>query len=214
MGLLKRAEAFPQPYSVQSSGLFDGNDGNWSTFYIKIGSPQLEFRALVSTSSYYTRIVSANGCRSNNAVISGCPNLRGEDGTNTGYDESASTTRDQTTVGDYQFDINQLYLPTDATFGSPPDSVNGSYQMNNNGTFDVDQMQFTSGAANVQPLTMNETALGGIVQTSFFLSEIGLGLGSTLIGKDSIPSLLDNLFNTSLIPSKAFAYTAGAFYSM
>src|SRR5215469_1339950 len=192
--------------------LLDGNDGSWSTFTLKVGSPALQFRALVSTSSYYSRVVSKNGCISDNSLLPDCPSERGEDGTNTGYDDTTSSSRNTSTSGNYEFTINDQYLPSDPIFGPPPDNIHSSYTKNNNGTFGLDQIQLLPAITNVQPLTVSGVPLGGLVQSQFFLSSLGLGLGSTQIGPESVPSLLDILYDSSLTPSKSFGYTAGAAY--
>ncbi|KAF2665223.1 acid protease [Microthyrium microscopicum] len=211
MGLYKRAISIPSPFSVQTSETFDGNDGKWSTFFITAGSSQLQFRALISSASYYSRVISQNGCKQGGTFIDGCTDWRGEDG-NTGYVAADSSTRDQTASGQYQLDINDKYLATDNTFGFPPDNRNSSYTKNNNATFDIDQINISSGSATAQNLAIPNTPLAATVQPSFFLSYIGLAIGSTPIGSELTPSLLETLYNASSIPSKSFAYTAGAYY--
>ena len=61
-------------YSVVPTGNWDGNDGAWSTFAIRVGTPSQYFRVLASTSGIDTWLPLADQCALNPA---GCGAARG-----------------------------------------------------------------------------------------------------------------------------------------
>lgn len=65
---------YTQAFSLTPSGNWDGNDGAWSTFMIRVGTPAQLFRVLPSTSGTKTWIPIPDNC---NAGISWCGNARG-----------------------------------------------------------------------------------------------------------------------------------------
>ena len=64
----------PQAFSLNPSGNFDGNDGPWSTFIIRVGTPAQFFRVLPSTNSLETLIPIPDRCEQGQ---SWCGNARG-----------------------------------------------------------------------------------------------------------------------------------------
>ena len=65
---------YTQAFSLTPSGNWDGNDGAWSTFSIRVGSPAQIFRVLPSTSGTEAWVPIADNC---NAGMSWCGNARG-----------------------------------------------------------------------------------------------------------------------------------------
>ena len=65
---------YTQAFSLTPSGNWDGNDGAWSTFMIRVGTPAQFFRVLPSTSGTETWIPIPDNC---NAGMSWCGNARG-----------------------------------------------------------------------------------------------------------------------------------------
>ena len=65
---------YTQAFSLTPSGNWDGNDGAWSTFMIRVGTPAQLFRVLPSTSGTETWIPISDNC---NAGSSWCGNARG-----------------------------------------------------------------------------------------------------------------------------------------
>ena len=64
----------PQPFSFNPSQNWDGNDGAWSTFVIRIGTPSQSFRVLPSLSSSFTYVPLPLNCSD---AVSNCGNARG-----------------------------------------------------------------------------------------------------------------------------------------
>lgn len=65
----------PTPISVATSQAFEGNDGSWSTFVIRVGTPEQIFHVLISTNGQETWVPVPEGCISSDP--SNCGQLRG-----------------------------------------------------------------------------------------------------------------------------------------
>lgn len=68
--------AVPSPVAVSPSQFFEGIDGSWSTFELRVGSPAQNVRLLPATASTQTIVVSNHGCDKSN--VTNCPNSRGD----------------------------------------------------------------------------------------------------------------------------------------
>ena len=72
-------EVIPSPLVVPPSQYWDGVDGLWSSFALRIGTPAQDVRVLASTNSPETLVVFPLGCTSGaiNPVPNGCASSRG-----------------------------------------------------------------------------------------------------------------------------------------
>jgi hypothetical protein len=75
--LAARSLATPQPFSWAPSQFFEGNDGSWSTFVIRVGTPAQTFRVLPSTAGQETWVPAPEECAVLNRSIEACGNMRG-----------------------------------------------------------------------------------------------------------------------------------------
>jgi len=75
MRLQPRATQVPAPFSFAPSQAFEGNDGPWSTFAIRVGTPEQVFHVLISTAGQETWVPVPEGCLSTDP--SNCGALRG-----------------------------------------------------------------------------------------------------------------------------------------
>lgn len=75
MRLISRSTTLPKPFSWSPSQAFEGNDGSWSTFVVRIGEPDQDFHVLISTAGQETWIPIAEGCLSTDPI--NCGTLRG-----------------------------------------------------------------------------------------------------------------------------------------
>ena len=73
--LSPRASTVPAPIVIPASQQFAGNDGPWSTFTLRLGTPSQNVDVLISTASYQTWAVVPQGCTSDGP--SNCADLRG-----------------------------------------------------------------------------------------------------------------------------------------
>ena len=201
--LVARAAASPTPISVSPAqnwyvpvGYYlvlevrllirprDGDDGPWSTFTIRVGTPFQDVRVLISTGNALTWVVEPGGCLASDLQ---CGNNRG--GT---FNPNSSST----------WTIHGLYeLYTERNLG-----------LTGNGQFGNDTLGL--GIQGSGGPTLTDQAIGGIVTDNFYLGMFGVNpkpTNFTEIDKGQ-PSYLTTLKDQNLIPSLSFGYTAGAQY--
>jgi hypothetical protein len=75
MALQPRATTTPTPFSYAPSQQFEGNDGSWSTFVLRVGTPEQVFHVLISTAGQEIWVPPADGCLPTDP--SNCGALRG-----------------------------------------------------------------------------------------------------------------------------------------
>lgn len=78
MKIHRRGSPNPAPFSFTPTGQWEGNDGNWSTFGIRVGTPAQSFRVQISTASGETwvpSIDSPGACTPSDPA--NCTTLRG-----------------------------------------------------------------------------------------------------------------------------------------
>jgi hypothetical protein len=76
LGLGRRdTDSLPSPVSVSPSQFFEGIDGPWSTFELRVGTPAQNLRVLPGTSSTQTVVVLPEGCQI--IKVTDCANSRG-----------------------------------------------------------------------------------------------------------------------------------------
>ena len=61
----------PSPLSFAASQYFDGNDGKWSSFIVRAGTPEQTFRVLPSTVTSETLLPLAGACKEDAPVRNG-----------------------------------------------------------------------------------------------------------------------------------------------
>lgn len=185
----------PPPFSYAPSQLFDGIDGSWSTFIVRVGTPSQSFRVLPSTAGQEVWVPLNDSCKPTDPA--NCGYLRGGypfDQRGFGYDFNSSSTWQQ--IGIYQF-----YLHT-------------AFNMTGNGQFGFDNVGLQ--VENSGGLELKNQVVAGFVTQRYWLGLFGLGMkGSNFTTFDHpVPSPLKVLRDENKIPSLSFAYTAGASYSM
>ncbi|KAF2103983.1 acid protease, partial [Rhizodiscina lignyota] len=185
----------PAPYVAAPTQQFDGNDGQWSTFAISVGTPGQSFRILPSTSGSETWIPVPQGCTSSDP--DNCASLRGADPFNgrasSGFLTNQSSTWDE--IGLYSLDLeanlnytgNGLYGYDTVALGSPSDSSR---------------------------LSVNHSVVAGIADKDYFLGIFGLGNRPLSFSSSANNSqgFLQLANDAREVPSLSFGYTAGAVY--
>ncbi|KAH7014565.1 aspartic peptidase domain-containing protein, partial [Microdochium trichocladiopsis] len=173
-----------------------GNDGPWSTFDIRVGTPEQYIRVLVSTASPQTMVaLDSDGC--SEAVFGTMP-------------PDCAVSRGGL------FNINESSSWTDV----------GLHGINGNGVGleanlgYVQRAQFgleTLGLGLYGPSFENQTVAGIATPSPFYLGILGLNgqpVNFTTLGNYSSPSLLTTLKEQNKIPSLSWSYTAGAGYRL
>ncbi|KAE8446267.1 hypothetical protein EG329_012353 [Mollisiaceae sp. DMI_Dod_QoI] len=189
------------PLSIPPSLYWDGDDGWWSTFQIQVGTPGQTVRLLPGTSASAGStiwVVISEGCVDVNPSLANCPNERGylfQSNLSTSW----STQGIQNGIDGAIFSLNTyeesfLGLSGNASYGY--DTIN-------------------LGLPGTGLPSLQKQVIAGLWTDDFFLGSLGLSpvpFNFTNLN-DPQPSMLSALYNQSLIPSRSWAYSAGAHYN-
>ncbi|KAL7951986.1 acid protease [Trichoderma barbatum] len=184
----KRADdPIPSPVSVSPSQFFEGIDGPWSTFELRVGTPAQNLRLLPGTSSTQTLVVLPEGCQIIN--VTNCADSRGNL-----FNKTASKTWDEIGLFSLGFE-NSLDFTDNGDFGH--DTVGLGY--------------LGSGGP-----VVNNSVIAGVAGTEFYLGVLALNPRPTNFTDQNDPqqSFLQLLKNQSAIPSLSYSYNVGAPYRL
>ncbi|KAF2139242.1 uncharacterized protein K452DRAFT_232543 [Aplosporella prunicola CBS 121167] len=184
------ATASPPPLAFTPDQNWDGIDGPWSSFTLRVGRPAQTVRVLASTGSQQTWVVAPGGC----AYATGeeqdvCATQRG--GT---FNASASAS--WKAIGSFALGYEQsLGFRSAANYGY--DAV-GLGNVGDGGP------------------TLANTTVGAMMALDFFLGSFGLHPKPTNFTswQDESPSYMTMLKDQGLIPSLSYGYTAGNQYRL
>jgi hypothetical protein len=196
MGPRKRADSpkAPEPYVLRPSGVFDGNDGRWSSFYINIGDDEQgrgqNFKVLVSTSIPGIYVPNQAGwCSPDCAADRGVQIFEGSQ--SMGFDSSKS----------HAWRLSGLFVvPVPAWWTE--DKFNATYGFDNVGL----------GESSTSSYMLQEQTVGRYESQELFMGSFGLS--QTVINTGSGPQepFLNTFAYFNIIPSKSYGYGAGAWY--
>jgi hypothetical protein len=177
-----------------------GNDGNWSTWPIKVGTPPQQFNILPATSHGEIWVPLPEACQSYSTVVfsnaSSCGASRGAgqygDSQSSGFQKNASTTWSET--GIYALPVQD---------GLFVDDQNGLY-----GT-DVVGLRNETGSVEVA-----EQSVVGLATKDFWLGSLGVAqrAANFTVERTIVTSLVDGLKGQNVTPSAAFGLDVGASY--
>lgn len=162
---------------------------------VRIGTPPQDFRVFPSTFGQETLIPVPEGCTQDDPT--NCGSLRGvmpfQGDISTGFLTNASTTWDD--IGIYTTDL-------ETNVGI---NANGMYG------FDTVGLQVENSGG----IQQTHQVVAGIADKGFMYGVFGLGPrpSNFSVLSDPQPSFMTSLRNNNTIPSKSYAYTAGASYS-
>jgi hypothetical protein len=185
--LISRADTLPAPVFIAPDQNWDGIDGKWSTFTLRVGTPTQFVRTYLSFAVYQTWVVLPLGC-SAAADKDACAEKRGWL-----WDNSTSSTFEP--VGTYALWVGENL---------------GIY---GNGIAGFDTVGL-GGQGEGGPTLKNSTIIA-YASYSFYLGMLGINpKPSNFSGtfSDPTPSLMTLLKEQRKIPSVSFGYTAGAYY--
>ncbi|KAL6711610.1 hypothetical protein ACN47E_004544 [Coniothyrium glycines] len=183
------------PFAFSPSQRWDGNSGNWSSFLVRIGQPEQDFRVLPSSATGAVFVPDFTGCQPSSRNPPDCAALRGvvNSSQSSGFQPNASET--WMSVGTYEAHIaTELGYNASATYGRDSVGLVGP----------------NSGAP-----TLTDQVVGSLIQQQpFFVGFFGLSPKAFNFSdlSDPRPSSMTSLKNAGLIPSLSYGYTAGAFY--
>jgi hypothetical protein len=190
--LIRRApRVIPVPISFGPSTYWDGIDGRWNTFSVRVGTPQKVCRLYASTTGQQTWVVDPSPCvnLADSGLREGCEDQRGGA---FNYNDSSTFT----TQGTYELFLEKnLNYTGGGRFGL--DTVGLGLQGEGGPTLDQQLMavyytrDFYYGLFGLHPKTTNLTDLN-----------------------QNIPSFMSTLKAKKLIPSVSWGFTQGAEYRM
>ncbi|KAI1076086.1 acid protease [Whalleya microplaca] len=181
---------------ISPSQYFEGNDGPWSSFNLRVGNPKQDVRVLVSTASPESMVVlSESGCSTAvfETVPPDCAVSRG----NLFIANDSSSWHDLGIFG-----INENGVGLEANLGY---SQRAEFALE------------TLGLGLAGPSLGNQTVAGIATPEPFYLGIFGLNtqpLNFSSLGNYSSPSFLTTLLDQNVIPSLSWSYTAGAKYRL
>lgn len=197
--LSARSTTVPSPYIVSPTNNFEGDDGEWATFALEIGTPPQSFRVLPSCMGSEILVPAPQGCTGPLTVLSDCGNLRGVDDVHSapsrGFQSNESSTWDVlgleliSTADNLFSNQSALYGLETVALGKLPGSLYGS--------------------------SIPDQKVGTYSTEDFWLGEIGLGTSPSVFPShpSAIPSLLVAMKAQNLTTSLSFGYTAGQAYA-
>ena len=190
------AAAPPSPLVIPASQYFEGNDGPWSTFDVRVGTPEQYIRVLVSTASPYTLVpLAGEACSSSvfSTVPSGCALSRG----NLFDPKQSSSWKD---IGLYGINENGVGFQANLGYSQ--------------------RVQFASehlGIGLTGPGLDNQIVGAIATPQPFYMGIFGLNtqpLNFSILGNETTQSFLTVLKDENKIPSLSWSYTAGAKYRL
>lgn len=180
------------PLVIPPTFRWAGNDGNWSTFQVNIGTPPQSFDVLPSTCNGETWVPLPHSCPS---AFTDCAASRGVRSTtypmNQGFQSDQSDTWSQT--GIYGLVLEE------ALFG-PKDT--GLYGLDGLSVGDDDGWD------------LNDQTVAGIATPNFWLGSLGLSVQPSGFSVQDEPAepMLSSLKTMNMTPSASYGLSVGASY--
>ncbi|KAF2799538.1 acid protease, partial [Melanomma pulvis-pyrius CBS 109.77] len=182
------------PISFSPSQEWDGNDGHWSSFIMRVGKPEQNFRVFPASAMGETLVPIIDGCGPKDPP--NCGDLRGvypfQDKVSGGLQVNVSTTWSE--IGIYYLDVRP-----EVNF-----TGKGLYGLENLGL-----MVQNSGGP-----TLEKQVVAGVKTKTIYTGLFGLSPKASNFSEfnNPQPSYMTTLKNSKTIPSLSFGYTAGAYY--
>ncbi|KAF2671392.1 acid protease [Microthyrium microscopicum] len=176
----------PTVISVTPAQNWEGIDGSWNTFALRVGTPPQVVRVLPSTNSQETWVIAPRACLYEDDKDA-CAEARGGV-----FNTNASTTFAQQGLYDLGLE-KQLNYSGNAIFGY--DTV-------------------ALGYAGEGGPSLNHQIVGALAKEDYWFGHLGLHPKSTNFTNvtQNVPSFVASLRTEGLIPSVSWGYTAGAPY--
>ncbi|KAH7088016.1 aspartic peptidase domain-containing protein [Paraphoma chrysanthemicola] len=184
----------PAPFSFAASQYFDGPDGQWSSFVVRVGTPEQSFRVLPSTVASETYVPLAGACKDGSPA--NCPFLRGVEmykgRPNNGFQAQDSTSWHE--IGIYQVEARP------------------ELRYNASGLYGLDTLGLM--IANSGGPVLQNQVIAGVVNPRFWVGRLGMDVKPSNFSEFENPqrSLIQTLKDENYIPSLSYSYTAGAYY--
>ncbi|KAI4138346.1 MAG: hypothetical protein LQ341_004714 [Variospora aurantia] len=190
-----RDTSFPEPIVVPASQNFEGIDGPWSSFTLRIGTPAQVVNVFISTASYQTWAVHPQGCTSSDPAD--CPDTRGGV-----FDRNESTT----------WTPNSRSPNGTSTFALSLEENLEGYTGAGEYGFDTVALGWEGSGGP----SLSDQIVAGIATKAFYFGLFGLNPRPSNFSDyaNPTPSYLSSLKSQNMIPSLSWAYTAGNQYRL
>lgn len=182
------------PIDIPTSQQFDGNDGKWSSFIVRVGTPEQSFRVFPAPGTGEVLIPLPQGCNEYDPPDCGARRgVYGYKNSTTGFSVGKSSTWKE--LGLYS-----VGLKSELGY-----AANASYGLDNVGLM----------IPNAGGPTLKNQVVGGIASSTFYLGIFGLSPRASNFSEFAYPqrSFITTLKDENMVPSISYSYTAGAFYS-
>lgn len=189
----------PAPISVAPDQNWEGIDGSWNTFSLRVGTPYQPVHVFVSTASQQTWTVAKYACMHSQTDPATNTTTVKQD---TDCYDSRGWTFDSNTSTSWRYNgFYQLWIEKNLDLAG-----NGQYGWDTVGL----------GLPGEEGPTLTNTTVGTIISSDFWLGHFGVNPKPTNFTNftDPSPSYMSLLFEQNQIPSVSFGYTAGAQYRM
>jgi hypothetical protein len=185
--LLPRAKTVPAPISFTPAQNWEGIDGQWNTFVLRVGTPEQTVRVVISTASQQTWVVDPRGCPDDTPTNNTCGESRG-----TTFNLETSKSWKPQGLYDLWIESN-LGLTGNAEYGF--DTVGLGYP----------------GEGGV---TLQNQVTGALATPLFNFGHFGINPKPTNFTNftSQSPSFMSTLKEQNHIPSVSWGYTAGVPY--
>ncbi|KAG8533465.1 uncharacterized protein KY384_002248 [Bacidia gigantensis] len=211
---------YTQAFSLPPSQVWDGNDGAWSTFVIRVGNPPQYFRITPSTVGAESWVPIPDSC---DRGVSWCGNARGVMPFNAGTSGPASGSPDDWNFGSATAPSNggaanpllaQGFVSNVSTTwaGKGNHQINVEAYLNSTATgqYGIDSVGIGADAA--AGLTLDGIVVAGVPTLPFYLGKLGMRPSNTSGPDGNTPSFMTQLRSENKIPSLSYGYSAGALY--
>ncbi|KAJ8611614.1 hypothetical protein MRB53_037838 [Persea americana] len=168
----------PAPFVVKPTNEWDGDDGNWSSFAISVGTPPQYFRVLPSTSSPDITLPVEEGCQGSLIGLPNCGGLRGGEDGNPYLRNNSST---WSLTGLYQVFRQQTIF-------------------NETGVFGTDNVTIGNGASSTNATVKTQTVIGqyynnklagSLILGGYDQSKVDSAIVTSPINSDKSPPSID-----------------------
>ncbi|KAK8155140.1 aspartic peptidase domain-containing protein [Phyllosticta citrichinensis] len=197
---LSRRQTTPDPIVLDPSQNWDGSDGRWSTFTLRVGTPSQLMRVLIAIGGQETWVVAPSGCVDSDPNGDQCPSKRG--GLFRANESSTwqSTTEIWDNTGIYGLGgvvLDSLGIGGQGQYGYELVGLNAgnSATLNRSIVAQMNTLNFYVGQFGVSPRPTNFTVENN---------------NATSLN-DPQPSFFSLLRDNNLIPSLTYSYTAGSY---
>lgn len=181
--------SIPIPLTLQPSGIWLGNNGNWSSWTIEVGTPPQQFHILPSTSHGEIWVPDPEGC----------PDLECAASRGIAPSQNAQVLGFQHNISDTweQIGIFELLAGGDL------------FNTTETGLYGLDAASVDTGT-----LSVPDQIVASIATWDFWLGSLGLTqqASSFPVLNESVPSLLEAMKAQNFTPSVSFSLAVGASY--